>query len=149
MRETPEEKMVGITYRKLDAWKAAMKEAERLSIEVDDARNATPKSPKMTGMPRSGNQASLDLQMEIIEAAQKRFDEARERALERLNELEDLIDQLPNYEQQRVLYFRHIYRFKWNDVADKMHWSVRTVQRIHSRALKELEGMDGRTAFDI
>ena len=142
MRETPEKiKRVGITYRQsaLDAYKAAMREAERLAVELDDARNATPKSPKMTGMPRSGNQATLDLQMEIIESAQKRFEEARERALERLNELEDIIDQLPDYEQQAVLYFRHIYRMKWNDVADRMHWSQSTVQRIHARALKELE----------
>ena len=124
---------------KIAECRAAMKRAERLALELDAAMDPRPRSPKLTGMPRSGQSATLDLQMEIIESAQKRFEEARERALERLNELEDLIDQLPSYEQQAVLYFRHIYRMKWNDVADRMHWSQSTVQRIHARALKELE----------
>ena len=67
MRETPEDlKALGITYRLTD-YKALMKEAERLALELDDARNATPKSPQITGMPHSGNQTTLDLQMEIIE----------------------------------------------------------------------------------
>ena len=142
MRETPEDLRLGVEYRITD-FKAAMKEAERLALELDDARNASPKTPKITGMPRSGNQATLDLQMEIIEATSKRFEAARDRALNKLNELEDIIDSLPEREQQKVLYFRHIYRLKWCEVAERMHWSERTVRRIHARAIKALEEKGG------
>lgn len=124
---------------KITDFKEAMKRAERLALEVDDARNATPKSPNTDGMPRSGKQTTLDLQMEIIEAAQTRFDKAREEALEQLSELEDLIDQLPEWEQKKVLYFRHIYRMKWMDVAERMHCHERTAQRIHAKAIKEMQ----------
>lgn len=141
MRETPEAiKALGITYR-IDDFREALKEAERLALELDDAMNATPKSPQMTGMPRSGNQTTLDIQVEIIESARQRFEAARDRMLERLTQLEDVIDSLPDREQQRVLYFRHIYRMKWCDVAEKMHWSERTVQRLHNKAIQTLEDM--------
>lgn len=124
---------------KVRDFKAAMKRAERLATELDDVRNATPKSPNMDGMPRSGCQTTLDLQMEIIEAATKRFELAREEALEQLNELEELIDRLPEFELKSVLYFRHIYRLKWCDVAERMHWSESTVRRLHAKAMKEME----------
>lgn len=124
---------------KVRDFKTAMKRAERLAVELDDARNATPKSPNMDGMPRGGSQTTLDLQMEVIESARQRFELAREEALEQLSELEDLIDTLPEYEQKAVLYFRHIYRLKWCDVADRMHWSESTVRRIHAKAMKEMQ----------
>lgn len=123
---------------KIAACKAAMKEAQRLALELDAVRDARPKSPKLTGMPRSGNGASLDLQMEIIESAEKRFDKAREIALERLAELEDVIDELDNFEFKMVLYLRYIYGLKWMDVAERMHYGERTVRRIHSKALEEM-----------
>ena len=123
---------------KIAEYREAMKRAERLALELDAAMDARPRSPKLTGLPRSGQNATLDLQMEIIEAAEKRFEAAREMALEKLSELEEEIDSLEEYEQKMVLYFRHIYRLKWSDVADRMHWSERTVRRIHARAVRAL-----------
>lgn len=117
---------------------AMLKEAERLAEALDDARNATPKSPQMTGMPRANHQTTLDLQMEIIERAREKFEKARENALEKLNEIEEMIDGLESYDQQKVLYFRHIYRMKWTEVADRIHFSERQAQRIHARALEAL-----------
>lgn len=124
---------------KITDFREAMRKAERLALELDDARNATPKSPNMDGMPRSGRQTTLDLQMTVIESAQKRFEAAREIALEQLSELEEMIDSLPEFDQKLVLYYRHIYRLKWCDVAERMNWSESTVRRIHAKALKEME----------
>lgn len=124
---------------KIADFREAMRKAEMLALELDDARNATPKSPNMDGMPRSGRQTTLDLQMTVIESAQKRFEAAREIALEQLSELEEMIDSLPEFDQKLVLYYRHIYRLKWCDVAERMNWSESTVRRIHAKALKEME----------
>lgn len=123
---------------KIAECKAAMKYAERLALELDAAMDTRPRSPKLTGLPRSGQNTTLDLQMEIIEAAEKRFEAAREIALEKLNELEEKIDALAEYDQKAVLYFRYIYRLKWTEVAERMHWSERTVRRIHAKALEAL-----------
>lgn len=123
---------------KIAECRAAMKRAERLALELDAAMDPRPRSPKLTGMPRSGQSATLDLQMEIIEAARTRFEAAREIALEQLAELEEKIDALEEYDQKAVLYFRYIYRLKWDEVAERMHWSERTVRRIHGRALETL-----------
>ncbi len=127
---------------KVRDFRAAMKRAERLALELDAAMDPRPRSPKLTGMPRSGQSATLDLQMEIIEAATKRFELAREEALEQLNELEELIDRLPEFDLKSVLYFRHIYRLKWCEVAERMHWSESTVRRIHAKAMKEMQKAD-------
>ncbi len=124
---------------KLINYKALLKKAMILADEVDDARNATPKSPPMTGMPRGNHQTTLDLQMEIIESAQKRFDAAREAYLEELNEIEDLIDTIEDKRYRRALYFHYIYGWKWEKVAEKMHYSESSVRRFHAKALKEME----------
>ena len=123
---------------KIAEYREAMKRAERLALELDAAMDARPRSPKLTGLPRSGQNATLDLQMEIIEAAQLRFDAARIQAMKELDELEDMIDRLPDLDQKRVLYFKHIYRLRWAEVADRMQWSERTVRRIHAQAVRAL-----------
>lgn len=122
---------------KLDEYKRLLKIAEKLAVELDDARDGRPKSPKMDGLPRSCKQTTLDLQMEIIESAEQRFEKAREKALKQLEEIEDMIDTLP-YEMQAVLYFRHIYRLKWSEVAERIHWSESTARKIHRKALEEM-----------
>lgn len=118
--------------------KNLMKTAERLALELDDAMNATPKSPRFDGMPRGNNQTTLDLQAEIIENARIRFEAARDNALEKLNEIEEKIDALENYDLQKILYFRHIYRMKWSEVAEKVHYSESYARRLHNKALKEM-----------
>ena len=123
---------------KIAECRAAMKRAERLALELDAAMDPRPRSPKLTGMPRSGQSATLDLQMEIIEAARTRFESAREIALEQLNELEEKIDALEEYDQRAVMYFHYIYGLTWAEVADRIGWSERTVRRIHAKALEEM-----------
>ena len=59
-------------------------------------------------------------------------------------EIEDKIDSLEDPQLRRVLYFRHVYRLNWYEVAEKMHYSKSSVQRFHRQALKELEGKDGK-----
>ena len=123
---------------KIAECRAALKQAQKLALELDAAMDPRPRSPKLTGLPRSGQNTTLDLQMEIIEAAEKRFEAAREIALEKLIELEEKIDALAEYDQKAVLYFRYIYGMKWADVAERMHWSERTVRRIHEKAVEEM-----------
>lgn len=118
--------------------KALMKEAERLALALDAERDARPRSPQMTGMPRAGNNTTLDIQMERIESAEKRFEKARDRYLERLNEIEDLMDQVTDCRYQRVLYFRHIYLMKWEEVAERMHYAESTVRGFHKKALEDM-----------
>lgn len=118
--------------------KALMKEAERLALALDAERDARPRSPQMTGMPRAGNNTTLDIQMERIESAEKRFEKARERYLERLSEIEDLMDQVTDCRYQRVLYFRHIYLMKWEEVAERMHYAESTVRGFHKKALEDM-----------
>lgn len=127
---TPQEELNELKY--------LLREAERLSRELDDARNATPQSPRITGLPHSGTQTTLDLQMERIESAEKRFDKARERYLERLNEIEDMFDEIDDCRYHDVLYFRHIYLMKWGDVAERMHYAESTVRGFHTKALAEM-----------
>ena len=123
---------------KIAECRAAMKRAKRLAQELDAAMDPRPRSPKLTGMPRSGQNTTLDLQMEIIEAAKQRFEAAREILLEKMNELEEKIDALEEYDQRAVMYFHYIYGWKWAEVADRMGWSERTVRRIHAKALEEM-----------
>lgn len=51
----------------------------------------------------------------------------------------DLISRLPDVNQQLVTTERYVYLRTWEEIAEKMHTSVRIVQKIHGKALPLLE----------
>ena len=51
------------------------------------------------------------------------------------NEATALIEQLQSKVEQDVLKLRYICSMKWEDIADKMNYDVRSVYRIHGQAL--------------
>ena len=88
---------------KLKSYGPLLRYAEKCFREYDAAQIVSVRSPKMDGMPRSGSINGLELQVAQIERIRKRAERARERVLERLNEIEEMIDSLEDPEQMMVL----------------------------------------------
>lgn len=79
-----------------------------------------------------------------IADAEREIMEQRTQAFHKLREIEAVIKQIP-YERQRiVLHMRYIERKNWEPIAEDLEITLRTIHRVHGRALnsvrKILEG---------
>ena len=78
------------------------------------------------------------MQVDRILAAEKRLNRARDEALKILDDIEDMIESLEDFDQKTVLRLKYIDGLTWDEVALQANWSERSVRRIHGRALEEL-----------
>lgn len=52
---------------------------------------------------------------------------------------EKLIETLENGKQRAVLQFYYLCGYKWNEIAEEAHFTLRWVQRLHADGIAELE----------
>lgn len=122
----------------------ALRYAEKCFRELDAVEDISIRSPKMDGMPRSTGLHGLEEQVARIEAVREKAEKARAKVLAMLDDIEDRIEALENYDQKTVIKLRYIYGMEWTEIANEMSWSTRTVYNIHGRALAEMR-KDERT----
>lgn len=123
----------------LRQYRAALQYAERCARDLDALRDVGIRSPRLDGMPRgNGGTGGLDRQVALIDAAQRRLDKERAKALELLDQIEDMIEGLEDYRQKTLIRLRYIDGRSWEQIAQEMHWSERTVYNIHGKALEAL-----------
>ena len=123
---------------KLRSYLPAFRYAITCADRLDAIRGTLIKSPKMDGMPRSQSVGGLEIIAAAIDAEEKRLTKARTKALAILDEIEDMIDSLDDYDAKKVMRLHYIDGLTWEQVATASHWSESTVRRIHGRALEEL-----------
>lgn len=78
-------------------------------------------------------------------------EEAQQRQLELSAEIADEISKLDDVKQEMVLTLRYIEGLTWEEIADAMALSVRTVQKLHGRGLPGMEKIlvaDGKIDAD-
>lgn len=116
----------------------ARKYVEFCFRELDRAEDIWVRSPKLDGMPRGSGVGGLDDQVARIEMIRKRAEKARADVLTMLEEIEGLIDTLSDFDQKMVVKLRYIDGLTWEEVAQGMNYSLRTIHYIHGKALSEL-----------
>ena len=87
----------------------------------------------------SGNQDRLgevvarkvDLQEELVKAETE--------ALDIMNQVYSVVDQMQDPDRQQVIRLRYIKCQKWTDIADEMHYELRSVFYLHGHALEDVE----------
>ena len=85
------------------------------------------------------------------ESLEKLIEEAQQRQLEFSAEIADEISKLEDVKQEMVLTLRYIEGLTWEEIADEMDLSVRTVQKLHGRGLPGMEKIlvaDGKIDAD-
>ncbi len=112
--------------------------------ELDRLRSLTnvALSPQISDIPHSKNW-NLEAPFvkyvgRIIEMEQKINSEI-DRYIVLKNEIRTTISQLENNDEKLLLRYRYILFLTWEEIAEKMNVSMRTVHRLHSNALKNLK----------
>ena len=55
------------------------------------------------------------------------------------NEIHSVIEAVENNDEKLCLRYRYIEFMSWDDIADKMHYELRNVFRLHGKALKNIK----------
>lgn len=106
--------------------------------EVDMAEETLLRSPRMDGMPRSGNISGLDEQVAQIDRLKRKANKERQKALDAQEQIYDMISTLKNPRRKAVIKLRYIYGESWDEIAASLELKKRMVLYIHGKALEEL-----------
>lgn len=80
--------------------------------------------------------------LELMEAHQE-LQEQISQMLQKTREAEKLLAHLTDDRYRQVLQLRYLCGYEWQDIADRLHFSLRWVHKLHGEALKALsEGVD-------
>lgn len=85
----------------------------------------------------SGNDDRLLLLLARCESVEARLQEDRAERITTNGIIIQQIGQLPNHNHSEVLYLRYVKYLKWDDIAERMHFNRRWVERLHGAALQE------------
>lgn len=88
---------------------------------------------------------TLEHDRELIKLFPKYLAELEKDDIERIAQEEgdlqtdlDLINSLDNELQRKVLIERYLYKRKWEDIAEQLHYGRQSLHRIHNKALEQL-----------
>ena len=89
--------------------------------------------------------ATLEHDRELIKLFPKYLAELEKDDMERIAQEEselqadlDLINSLDNELQRKVLIERYLYKRKWKDMVEQLHYGRQSLYRIHNKALEQL-----------
>lgn len=122
----------------LRSYRPALIAAQRTVERLDDAREATIKSPRLDGMPRTGGGHGLDDQIARIDALERRLFREREKAIDVSEKIEAMIEALTDWDEKNVMRFRYLEGMAWEAVAVNAYMSRRKAIAVHGRALEKL-----------
>jgi DNA-directed RNA polymerase specialized sigma24 family protein len=96
-------------------------------------------SPKLSKTPRC---PSPDVhRMEGVIAAKVDLERDIEADKEKLSEIAQLINALPDVLLSAILIRRYVLRMEWTDIANALHVCQSHIYRLHNKALTEIEKM--------
>ncbi|MGN8738939.1 sigma factor-like helix-turn-helix DNA-binding protein [Bilifractor sp. HCP3S3_D3] len=102
---------------------------------------ATSTTQAMSGMPGSPNRNIHKMENAIVKMTSLE-DEIREDIVKLVNlkvELKHVIDGVRRPEYRLILEERYLCYFTWEEIADDLHCSVRSVQTLHGKALEAVK----------
>lgn len=133
-----------MTKQDLRSYRKLMQEIRQLEgmLRELNSRTYSPRVPKLTGLPGSSSTSPGSVQekiaTEIMEIRQQYEDRIHELYAQR-RKIECAIDALPDPDQRMILRYHYIDGKSWTKTAQLVHYSRKTVERKHGRALCELQ----------
>lgn len=125
----------------LNEYKLASKKVVALQEQLESLREVeqSAKVQKLSDMPKGSSQSDLSDLMIRIEKLQEKIDKALTKCMEKKLEIEESLICLVDDEEARVLRYRYIKLLGWREIAKRLDYSVRHVQRIHGRAIENYD----------
>lgn len=95
-------------------------------------------SPSFDGMGGHGNGDKIGAAVSSIVDREQKYDALALAYTTKYREIEKVIESVGEDSMISVLKLRYLHYMKWEEIADKMHYALRTVHHIHGRALEKI-----------
>lgn len=122
----------------LRRYQSALMAERELAEEIDELRTSVmlPSSGMGDGMPRGSGGGDLSGYMVKLDRLQADLmNQLDKRAVIR-KEIVAAIEAMTKEPEKVLLRYRYIMGYRWEMIADKMHYSLRSVYELHGSALK-------------
>ncbi len=124
----------------LSQYKELKKKAARLEESINELRiNKMFPSVVMSDMPSAHNQSDLSQYMAVLDDKIQELVTARYKAIEKYTEIYRHIELMENENERMVLTYKYLRNYTWEKIAEKMNYNVRSIYKLHGRALKNFE----------
>lgn len=106
--------------------------------EVQETASSV-RSQQLSDMPKAGKRHRdvSDLLVKI-ESLEDRIDEEIHQSIEKRIEIENVLLEVEDAREAKVLRLRYIKFMKWEEVQEEMCYSIKQIQRIHDKAIRHL-----------
>ena len=88
--------------------------------------------------PNHTTEAPFICSLERIWELERKIDAEIDLLVELKGQIRDLIEKVPNTDEQMVLRYRYIHNMTWDQIGQEMYSDERTVRRWHRQALSHL-----------
>lgn len=123
----------------LEEYEQAVRQVERSEERLRELRLAQICPPIIAdGMPHATGGDDLSGYAALWDKERRKYQKARYLRIKKCMEICDRIEQLCNEDEKDVLMYRYIRLMKWEEIENKMKFCRRQVNRIHNRALENL-----------
>jgi len=95
-------------------------------------------SPRLTGMPHAKDPKGLDEIVIRYEEISGKYEKQLKNYQAETLAIEEAIESVADPRLRMILRYRYMEGFKWDTIADLMHYEVSSVYKMHGQALKEL-----------
>ena len=95
-------------------------------------------SPRLTGMPHAKDPKGLDEIVIRYEEISGKYEKQLKIYQAETLAIEEAIESVADPRLRMILRYRYMEGYKWDTIADLMHYEVSSVYKMHGQALKEL-----------
>ena len=115
-------------------------ECRQLQAYLDRIRNdmSLVTSPRLTGMPHAKDPKGLDEIVIRYEEISGKYEKQLKIYQAETMAIEEAVQSVADPRLRMILRYRYMDGYKWDTIADLMHYEVSSVYKMHGQALKEL-----------
>ena len=95
-------------------------------------------SPRLTGMPHAKDPKGLDEIVIRYEEISGKYEKQLKIYQAETMAIEEAVQSVADPRLRMILRYRYMDGYKWDTIADLMHYEVSSVYKMHGQALKEL-----------
>ena len=126
-----------MTKKELSKYYYLSLEIKDLEDRIEILNETSVGSSKITGMPIAHtNESPIERRVELIIRLKNKLEKRKCRALEEMDKIEQYLSTIEDIETRLIFYKRYLDFKSWEEIADEMYMSERSVYRKHSNCLK-------------
>ena len=128
--------MMKMNKKELSKYYYITLEIKDLEERIQEIQSTIIGSSKLTGMPHgSGKSDPVNKTAELLVTLKAKLERRKAEAMSKLIEIEEYISGIEDTELRLIFSKRYIELKQWEQIADELYLSVRTIHRKHSEYL--------------